>query len=62
MPTWVSEHKSDIQFVMWMIVGTFLILYGTTLVGDSEPGLIALGAGAIGLPGFQAARREDEAP
>ncbi len=55
MPGWLTENKDGIQFVIWMTVGVFLILYGTTLVGDAEPGLIALGAGAIGLPGYQAA-------
>lgn len=62
MTDWVSDHKASIQFVVWMVVGVGLIIYGTTLVGQAEPGLIALGAGAIGLPGFQAAANHKKEP
>lgn len=50
----IRDGREEIQFIVWMIVGVGLILYGTTLVGQAEPGLIALGSGAIGLPGFSA--------
>lgn len=58
MPDWVSQHKNSIQFAVWMTVGVTLILYGVFNT-PTEPGLVALGAGAIGLPGFQAVSRED---
>lgn len=61
MPDWIDSHKASIQFVIFMILGTTLIVIGATpLMGGREPGLLALGAGAIGLPGFQAATGEKE--
>lgn len=58
MPDWISEHRSSIQFVVWTVVGVVLIVIGATPIwGGREPGLLALGAGAIGLPGFQAAAK-----
>lgn len=58
MPDWISEHSSSIQFVVWTVVGVVLIVIGATPIwGGREPGLLALGAGAIGLPGFQAAAK-----
>ncbi len=59
MTDWIARHRSSISFVLYLVLGTFLILYGTTIVGDSEPGLIALGAGAIGLPGYAASAQRD---
>lgn len=49
MPDWVTEHKASLQYVVWTITGLALILVG--LVNEREPAMIALGAGAIGLPG-----------
>ncbi len=59
MTDWIATHRSSIQFVVWMTVGVTLVVIGATpLWGGREPGLLALGAGAIGLPGFQAATRD----
>lgn len=66
MGNWVRNNRSEIQFVIWMVVGIFLIIRGAGVGGGAEPGLIALGAGAIGLPGYTAAsdsrkkEREDD--
>lgn len=56
MTDWVARHRASIQFVVWTVVG--LVLIGVGIFNNREPAMIALGAGAIGLPGFSAATRE----
>lgn len=56
MTDWITQHKQSIQFVIWTIVGFVFILVG--LLNEREPAMIALGAGAIGLPGFSALAKE----
>lgn len=51
MPDWVAEHKGSIQFVLWMFFGAAFLIVGTV---GSDPAMIALGAGSLGLPGFSA--------
>lgn len=52
MTDWISRHRSSIQYVVWTIVGIVFILVG--IFNGREPAMIALGAGAIGLPNFAA--------
>ncbi len=52
MPTWIEAHKGDIVFVVSMLAGAALIAVGL-YQGDSPT--IILGAGALGIPGFQKA-------
>lgn len=52
MSDWVSQHKASIQYVVATVVGAGFAIYG---VLTDDPALVALGAGALGLPGFQAA-------
>lgn len=61
MTDWITKHKGSIQFTLWTAIGVFFILIG--VINEREPAMIALGAGAIGLPGFSGAtgRRDDEA-
>lgn len=56
MPDWIERHRSSIVFVISTTLGILLILLGSGLIiGDSDPALIALGAGALGLQGFYTA-------
>lgn len=57
MPDWVTQHKASLQFVIWTIVGMVFILIG--VLNEREPAMIALGAGAIGLPGFSALAKDE---
>jgi hypothetical protein len=50
MPDWVARHRSSIRFTVWMVIGITLIAVG--VINNREPAMIALGAGAVGLPGF----------
>ena len=50
----IAKYKGAIQFVVWMIVGLGFIVYG---LFQNDAAMIALGAGAIGLPGFSAATK-----
>jgi hypothetical protein len=54
---WIDDHKSSIQFIVWMVVGITMIMAG---IFDGRPELIALGAGALGLPGFASATKKDD--
>ena len=56
MSDWLQEHKASIQFVIWTIVGLVFIAIG--IFNGREPAMIALGAGALGLPGFSALSRD----
>ena len=56
MPDWVAKHRESIRFVVFMTIGVLLIGIG---ILDGEAATIALGAGAIGLPGFQNASRHE---
>lgn len=56
MTDWISKHRTSIQFVVWTVLGTFLVFLGA---GTGEPGILAIGAGALGLPGFQSAVKND---
>lgn len=56
MTDWVEQHRDSIRFVLWMVVGVVFIVVG--LLNENEPGMLALGAGAIGLPGFTALSKE----
>lgn len=59
---WVQRHQASITFVVTTLMGCILIILGSAFVGDSEPGLVALGAGALGLNGYvQAANHKKEA-
>lgn len=62
MTDWVSRHRHSLQFVVWTVVGIMFIVVGLFRGGD--PALIALGAGALGLPGFNAVSKDikDEDP
>lgn len=50
--SWISENRSDVTFVVSIVLGSFLCLWG---VFDRDPATLALGAGAIGLKGFSGA-------
>ncbi len=52
MPSWISEHRADIIFVITLIAGVALISVGLATDTSST---ILLGAGALGIPGFQTA-------
>lgn len=52
MPTWLTVHKADILFVIALLAGIALVTVGL-VTGDSPT--ILLGAGALGVPGFQSA-------
>lgn len=54
MPTWISKHKADITFVIGLFAGIALISVGLAM---DESSTILLGAGALGIPGFQAAAK-----
>ena len=56
MPSWVSEHRSDIQFVVAMSIGVVLVVAGL-IRGDAA--VVTLGSGAIGLPGFMEATGDE---
>lgn len=49
MPDWIDEHRTSIEFVLFTIVGLGLLIVGLI---QSDPAMVALGAGAMGLPGF----------
>jgi hypothetical protein len=51
---WIALHRDSIMFVVLVALGVFLIVLGVFV--DDEHGLVALGAGALGLPGITAAR------
>lgn len=53
MPDWIQQHRASVQFVIWTVVGLVFIFVG--IANGREPAMIALGAGAIGLPNFAAA-------
>ena len=57
MPSWISEHRADILFVFSLIAGVALITVG--LVQGDSPSIL-LGAGALGIPGFQTASGGDK--
>lgn len=59
MGDWISDHKDGIQFVILSVVGVFLIVAGSGVFAEPEPGLLALGAGALGLPGYQRAMKRN---
>lgn len=48
----IQQYKESITFVFLLALGTLLICMGVFV--ESEAGLIALGAGAIGIPGMNA--------
>ncbi len=52
VPTWIQKYRADIVFVVSMLAGAALIAVGL-YQGDSPT--IILGAGALGIPGFQKA-------
>jgi hypothetical protein len=47
---WVARHRSSISFVVITTTGVAVILAGLFVYGG-DMAMIALGAGAIGLPG-----------
>lgn len=55
MPTWISEHRNDITFVISLTAAIALLIVG--LVTSDTP-TILLGAGALGIPGTTAAVRK----
>ena len=61
MTDWVGQHRDSITFIVSMLVGVVMI--GVGLFARDEPALVALGAGAVGLPGFTltAQRKDDDA-
>ena len=52
MSDWITRHQASIQYVIWTVVGLAFIIVG--IANGREPAMIALGAGAIGLPNFAA--------
>ncbi len=52
MADWITRHKASLQYIIWTLVG--LTFIGVGLFNGREPAMIALGAGAIGLPNFAA--------
>ena len=54
MPDWVADHRDSIRFVTLLTLGVGLIAMG--VFGSDEKGLIALGAGIIGVPGVTSAQ------
>jgi hypothetical protein len=56
VPDWVSQHRTSITYIVSIVVGLFLVGWG--VVVRNEPAMVALGAGAIGLPGFKMATEE----
>lgn len=52
MTDWISRHRESLQYLVWTMVGLTFIAVG--LINEREPAMIALGAGAIGLPNFAA--------
>lgn len=59
MADWIAAHRQSITFVVWQCVGITLLAVGV-FGGDGDPALVALGAGAVGLPGFSAATRQGD--
>ena len=54
MTSWVSKHRADITFIVGIAAGAALIIVGL-IQGDSST--ILLGAGALGLGGYQEAAK-----
>ena len=54
MPSWVTEHKSDIVFILSALAGMLLIVGGFFTGQESS---ILLGAGVLGVPGFSHAAK-----
>ena len=54
MPSWITEHRADITFVIGTVAGIALIAVG---LHSDQASTIMLGAGALGIPGFQAAAK-----
>ena len=49
MPTWISEHKGDITFVVSALCGVLLIVGGFFM---GQEATMLLGAGVLGVPGY----------
>lgn len=60
MPDWIKNHRDSMQYVVWTLVGLTFIAVG--LWNGREPAMIALGAGAIGLPNFAQATGDRNGP